>query len=76
MLRAGSVNGKGMAAVTALASVLEWDVIATRVASATDRRAIRNAGIQYMQGFAFAQPMTAIDLEQWAETAPRISLVG
>jgi hypothetical protein len=28
-----------------------------------------------MQGFAVAQPMTAIDFNQWIETSPRIALV-
>ena len=66
---------KGIAAAVAVANALEWDVIATRVATAEDRYAIREAGIKYMQGFACAQPMTAIDFEQWVDQRPRLASV-
>ncbi len=76
LLPSGGANGRGMEAVVAISNVYGWDVIATRVATADDRAAIRNAGVKYMQGFAAAQPMTAIDFEQWIESSPRIALVS
>lgn len=75
LLPSGGAKGKGMDAIVAFARVFGWDVIATRVASADDRAACRSAGVKYMQGFAVAQPMTAIDFNQWIETSPRIALV-
>lgn len=75
LLPSGGAKGKGMDAIVALSRVFGWDVIATRVASADDRAACRKAGVKYMQGFAVAQPMTAIDFNQWIETSPRIALV-
>jgi len=56
--------------------VYGWDVIATRVATADDRAAIRAAGVKYMQGFAVAQPMTVIDFNQWIENSPRVALIS
>ncbi len=76
LLPSGGANGRGMEAIVAISNVYGWDVIATRVATADDRAAIRNAGVKYMQGFAVAQPMTAIDFEQWIESSPRIALVS
>lgn len=76
LLPSGGANGRGMEAIVALGGAFGWDVIATRVATADDRAAIRNAGVKYMQGFAVAQPMTAIDFEQWIESSPRIALVS
>lgn len=76
LLPSGGATGRGMEAIVALGDVFGWDVIATRVATADDRAAIRNAGVKYMQGFAVAQPMTAIDFEQWIESSPRIALVS
>ncbi len=76
LLPSGGATGRGMEAIVALANVYGWDVVATRVATADDRAAIRNAGVKYMQGFAAAQPMTAIDFEQWIESSPRIALVS
>ena len=76
MLPSAGVSGKGVASIVALAKVLELDVIATRVATSDDRRSIRNAGVQYMQGFAFAQPMTAIDFDAWVSGSPELNLVG
>jgi EAL domain-containing protein (putative c-di-GMP-specific phosphodiesterase class I) len=74
LLPSGGARGKSMEAIVALARVFGWDVVATRVATADDRAAIRTAGVKYMQGFAVAQPMTAIDFNQWIETSPRIAL--
>jgi diguanylate cyclase len=76
LLPSCGARGKSMEAVVALARVYGWDVIATRVATAEDRAAIRGAGVKFMQGFAAAQPMTAIDFDQWIETSPRIALVS
>ncbi|HUA09303.1 MAG TPA: diguanylate cyclase [Candidatus Acidoferrales bacterium] len=76
LLPSGGSRGRGMEALVALARVYGWDVIATRVATADDRAAIRAAGVKYMQGFAVAQPMTAIDFNQWIESSPRIALVS
>jgi|GEM_PF-5565573 diguanylate cyclase len=76
MLPSGGARGKSMEAMVALARVYGWDVVAMRVATAEDRAAIRAAGVKYMQGFAVAQPMTAIDFNQWIETSPRIALVS
>lgn len=76
LLPSGGARGKGMEAIVALSTVYGWDVIATRVATSEDRAAIRAAGVKYMQGFAVAQPMTAIDFNQWIETSPRIALVS
>jgi diguanylate cyclase len=76
MLPSGGARGKSMEAMVALARVYGWDVVAMRVATAEDRAAIRMAGVKYMQGFAVAQPMTAIDFNQWIETSPRIALVS
>ena len=76
LLPSAGVSGKGVESVVALARVLELDVIATRVATSDDRRMIRNAGVQYMQGFAFAQPMTAIDFDAWVDGNPEMTLVG
>ena len=74
LLPSGGARGKGLDAIVALSRVYGWDVIATRVASAEDRAACRAAAVKYMQGFAVAQPMTAIDFNQWIETSPRIAL--
>jgi diguanylate cyclase (GGDEF)-like protein len=76
LLPSGGARGKGMEAIVALSRVYGWDVIATRVATSEDRASIRNAGVKYMQGFAAAQPMTAIDFNQWIESTPRIALVS
>lgn len=76
LLPSGGALGKSMNGIVALAGVYGWDVVATRVATAEDRAAIRNAGVKYMQGFAVAQPMTAIDFNQWMESTPRIALVS
>jgi diguanylate cyclase (GGDEF)-like protein len=76
LLPSGGSRGKSMEAMVALARVYGWDVIATRVATSDDRAAIRTAGVKYMQGFAVAQPMTAIDFNQWIESSPRIALVS
>lgn len=76
LLPSVGVSSKGIEAVVALSKILGWNVIATRVATAEDRRAIREAGVKYMQGFAIAQPMTAIDFDQWIESSPRIALAG
>lgn len=76
LLPSAGVSGKGIEAIVAFAKVLDWDVIATRVASSDDRRLIRNSGVKYMQGFAFAQPMTAIDFQSWVEGTPHTGLVG
>ncbi len=75
LLPSGGAHGKGMEAIVALARVFGWDVIATRVATADDRASIRTAGVKYMQGFAVAQPMTAIDFNQWIESSPRVALL-
>ena len=75
LLPSGGARGKGLDAIVALSRVYGWDVVATRVATADDRAACRAAGVKYMQGFAVAQPMTAIDFNQWIETSPRIALV-
>ncbi|HEV7179560.1 MAG TPA: EAL domain-containing protein, partial [Candidatus Baltobacteraceae bacterium] len=61
-------TSRAIEGVTALSKVFGWDVIATRIASAEDRRAIASAGVTHMQGFAFAQPMTAIDFEAWMQS--------
>ncbi|MDQ2865579.1 MAG: EAL domain-containing protein [Candidatus Eremiobacteraeota bacterium] len=76
LLPSTGVSGKGIESIVALARVLDLDVIATRVATSEDRRLIRNAGVQYMQGFAFAQPMTAIDFDAWVTGNPELMLVG
>lgn len=76
MLPSGGARGKSMEAMVALSRVYGWDVIAMRVATSDDRSAIRAAGVKYMQGFAVAQPMTAIDFNQWIESSPRIALVS
>jgi diguanylate cyclase (GGDEF)-like protein len=76
MLPSGGARGKSMEAMVALSRVYGWDVIAMRVATSDDRTAIRHAGVKYMQGFAVAQPMTAIDFNQWIESSPRIALVS
>ena len=76
LLPSGGARGKSMEAIVALARVYGWDVIAMRVATSDDRAAIRAAGVKYMQGFAVAQPMTAIDFNQWIESSPRIALVS
>ncbi len=76
LLPSAGVSGKGIEAIVALAKIMGWDVVATRVASSDDRRLIRNAGVKYMQGFAFAQPMTAIDFQSWVQDAPHSGLVG
>lgn len=76
LLPSTGVTGKGVESIVALAKVLELEVIATRVATSDDRRVIRNAGVQYMQGFAFAQPMTAIDFDAWVNGNPEIILAG
>ncbi|MEO9170075.1 MAG: EAL domain-containing protein [Candidatus Aquilonibacter sp.] len=76
LLPSTGVTGKGVESIVALAKVLDWEVIATRVATSDDRRLIRNAGVQYMQGFAFAQPMTAIDFDAWISGSPELNLVG
>jgi diguanylate cyclase (GGDEF)-like protein len=75
LLPSGGARGKGLEAIVALSRVYGWDVVATRVATSDDRAACRAAGVKYMQGFAVAQPMTAIDFNQWIETSPRIALV-
>lgn len=75
LLPSGGAHGKGLDAIVALSRVYGWDVVATRVATADDRAACRAAGVKFMQGFAVAQPMTAIDFNQWIETSPRIALV-
>ncbi|MDP9025661.1 MAG: EAL domain-containing protein [Candidatus Eremiobacteraeota bacterium] len=76
LLPSTGVSGKGVESIVALARVLELDVIATRIATSDDRRLIRNAGVQYMQGFAFAQPMTAIDFDAWVSGSPELTLAG
>lgn len=76
LLPSGGATGRGMEAIVAISNIYGWDVVATRVATADDRAAIRTAGVKYMQGFAAAQPMTAIDFEQWIESSPRIALVS
>jgi diguanylate cyclase (GGDEF)-like protein len=76
LLPSGGARGRSMEAIVALSRVYGWDVIATRVATSDDRSAIRTAGVKYMQGFAVAQPMTAIDFRQWIESSPRIALVN
>jgi diguanylate cyclase len=76
LLPSGGAQGKGMNGIVALSRVYGWDVVATRVATAEDRAAIRGAGVKFMQGFAVAQPMTAIDFNQWMESSPRIALVS
>ena len=76
LLPSGGAKETTMKAIVALAGVFSWDIIATRVATAEDRAAIRTAGVHYMQGFAVAQPMTAIDFSQWIESSPRIALVS
>jgi len=76
LLPSGGARGKSMEAIVALSRVYGWDVIATRVATADDRAAIRAAGVKYMQGFAVAQPMTVIDFNQWIESSPRIALIS
>jgi diguanylate cyclase (GGDEF)-like protein len=75
LLPSGGARGKALDAIVALSRVYNWEVIATRVATSGDRAACRNTGVKYMQGFAVAQPMTAIDFNQWIETSPRIALV-
>jgi diguanylate cyclase len=75
LLPSGGARGKGLDAIVALSRVYGWDVVATRVATSDDRACCRAAGVKYMQGFAVAQPMTAIDFNQWIETSPRIALV-
>jgi len=76
LLPSGGARGKSMEAIVALSRVYGWDVIATRVATADDRAAIRAAGVKYMQGFAVAQPMTVIDFNQWIENSPRVALIS
>jgi diguanylate cyclase (GGDEF)-like protein len=76
LLPSGGARGKSMEAIVALSRVYGWDVIATRVATADDRAAIRTAGVKYMQGFAVAQPMTVIDFNQWIESSPRVALIS
>jgi diguanylate cyclase (GGDEF)-like protein len=76
LLPSGGARGKSMEAIVALSRVYGWDVIATRVATADDRAAIRAAGVKYMQGFAVAQPMTVIDFNQWIESSPRVALIS
>jgi len=76
LLPSGGARGRALDAIVALGSVYGWDVVATRVATSDDRAACRAAGVKYMQGFAVAQPMTAIDFNQWIETSPRIALVS
>ena len=76
LLPSGGARGKSMEAIVALSRVYGWDVIATRVATADDRAAIRVAGVKYMQGFAVAQPMTVIDFNQWIESSPRVALIS
>ena len=76
LLPSGGATGRSMEALVSVAGAYGWDVVATRVATADDRAAIRTARVQYMQGFAVAQPMTAIDFEQWIESSPRIALVS
>jgi diguanylate cyclase (GGDEF)-like protein len=75
LLPSGGGRGKGLEAIVALSRVYGWDVIATRVATSNDRAACRATGVKYMQGFAVAQPMTAIDFKQWIESSPRLALV-
>jgi len=75
LLPSGGARGKALDAIVALSRVYGWDVVATRVATSDDRAACRAAGVRFMQGFAVAQPMTAIDFNQWIETSPRIALV-
>jgi EAL domain-containing protein (putative c-di-GMP-specific phosphodiesterase class I) len=75
LLPSSGATGKGIAAVVAMAQALDWEVIATRVATAEDRRAIRDAGVKAMQGYAFAQPMTAIDFEQWLDGSQGVAFV-
>lgn len=75
LLPSSGASGKGIAAVVAMAQAMNWDVIATRVTSAEDRRAIRDAGVNAMQGYAFAQPMTAVDFEQWLENSQGVAFV-
>ena len=76
LLPSGGARGKSMEAIVALSRVYGWDVIATRVAPADERAAIRAAGVKYMQGFAVAQPMTVIDFNQWIESSPRVALIS
>jgi EAL domain-containing protein (putative c-di-GMP-specific phosphodiesterase class I) len=68
LLPSSGMSGRGAQAIVALANALEWEVIATRVASSDDRRLIRSAGVHYMQGFECAQPMTAVDFQSWVES--------
>lgn len=75
LLPSAGLSGRSLEAVVAVSRIMGWDVIATRVASSDDRRAIRAAGVKFMQGFAYAQPMTAVDFRQWVESSPS-ALVG
>ena len=75
LLPSSGASGRGISAVVAMAQAMNWDVIATRVSTAEDRRAIRDAGVNAMQGYAFAQPMTAIDFEQWLENSQGVAFI-
>lgn len=75
LLPSAGLSGKSLEAVVAVSRIMGYDVIATRVSTSDDRRAIRAAGVKGMQGFAYAQPMTAIDFHQWVESSPAV-LVG
>lgn len=75
LLPSSGASGKGISAVVAMAQAMNWDVIATRVSTAEDRRAIRDAGVNAMQGYAFAQPMTAVDFEQWLENSQGVAFI-
>ena len=55
-------------AVTQLAHTLKMDVVAEGVEDIADWQALQSLGCDQMQGFYFARPMPATELECWLET--------
>jgi diguanylate cyclase (GGDEF)-like protein len=58
-------------AVVGLAKIFHWNVIVTQIERPADTALEDHPGVRYLQGFRFAQPLTAADFEQWLRAGER-----
>jgi diguanylate cyclase (GGDEF)-like protein len=58
-------------AVVGLAKIFHWNVIVTQIERPADSALEDHPGVRYLQGFRFAQPLTAADFEQWLRAGDR-----
>ncbi len=64
---AGTPQAKSLEAALALSKIFNWSTIVAKIDNAFDVDVLRRHGAAYVQGFAFAQPLTAPDFQAWLE---------